>query len=190
MSTPPIKVGFVGLSQVGWATAALVPVLLHPALAGQYRLTALSTRSEASASATAQIYSKVGQPVKAYHGDTSQIASDPDVDLVAVSVRAAHSKDAALPAIEAGKDVFIEWPLSASLQETIELVEASRRKGVRSMVGLQGRHSTAVKKVRCSVVQVPFQCSYCLKVKELVNTGNIGKVMSVNIVSRFPLPTT
>jgi predicted dehydrogenase len=142
-----IRVGFVGLSKTGWASTALAPALLQ--LADQYRLTALSTSSDESASVTAKKYSdQVGHLVKAYHGDTSQIASDPDVDLVVVAVNAALHRETVLPAIEAGKDVFVEWPAGNGLKESIELAEASRRKGIRTMVGLQGRNTPVVKKVR------------------------------------------
>jgi predicted dehydrogenase len=125
---------------------ALVPSLLS--LPDKYTLTALSTTSEASATESAKKQTDaVGHPVKAYHGDTSRIANDPDVDFVAVAVRAPSHKAAVLPAIEAGKDIFIEWPVGASSKETAEIAEAARKKGVRTMVGLQGRHSPVAKKV-------------------------------------------
>jgi hypothetical protein len=64
------------------------------------------------------------------------------------SVNAALHRETVLPAIEAGKDVFVEWPAGNGLKESIELAEASRRKGIRTMVGLQGRNTPVVKKVR------------------------------------------
>ena len=143
----PIKVGFVGLSSSGWASIALAPGLLqHPSL---YKLTAVSTTSPASASESAKKYSEVvGHPVKPFFGDTSKIANDPDVDLVVVSVKAPAHRDALLPAIEAGKNVFVEWPGGLGLEGSSEIAEAARKKGVRTMIGLQGPHSPVVKKVR------------------------------------------
>jgi predicted dehydrogenase len=146
---PPIKVGFVGLSATGWGSIAHAPALLRPSLSSSYTLTAVSTTSEASASASAKKYSEVvGHPVKPFHGDTSKIASDPDVDLVAVAVKAMSHEDAVLPAIEAGKDVFVEWPAGVGLKGVSVIAEAARKKGVRAMVGLQGRQAPIVKKVK------------------------------------------
>jgi len=148
MSTP-IKVGFVGLSAQGWAADTLAPALLHPRLKGVYDLVAISTTSEASAQASANKYSeKVGHPIKAYHGDSSKIASDPDIDLVAVSVKAPLHKEVVIPIIEAKKNYFLEWPAGRSTEETKAIAEATRKNGVKSIIGLQGRHSSTILKVR------------------------------------------
>jgi len=140
-----IKVGFVGLSAAGWASIALAPGLLQTQ---KYTITAVSTTSEASAAASAKKYSEeLGHTVKPFHGDTSQIASDADVDLVVVSVKAPVHKTAVMPVIEAGKNFFLEWPAGVGLEESSAIAEAARKKGLRTIVGLQGRHCPSVKKV-------------------------------------------
>lgn len=144
----PIKVGFVGLSSTGWASVALAPSLLQSKVSSSFDLTAVSTTSAASATASANKYAELlGHPVKAYHGDTSQIAADPNVDLIIVSIKTPYHKAAVLSAIEAGKNVFVEWPAGIGLQESSEIAEAARMKGIKTMVGLQGRHSPMIKKV-------------------------------------------
>jgi len=149
---------------------ALAPGLLRPSLSSSFTLTAVSTTSAASAAASAKKYSEiVGHPVKAFHGHTSQIANDPDVDLVVVAVNGPSHLATSLPAIEAGKDLFVEWPAGAGLKETNAIAEAARKKGVRTMVGLQGRHSPVVKKV-----------------KEIIDSGKIGKILSSSIISLAP----
>jgi predicted dehydrogenase len=147
MPLSPIKVGFVGLSaQGGWASMTHGPALTS--LSNKYTLTAISTSSPESASHTADKFTKsTGHPIKAYHGSSDDIANDPDVELVAVSVKAPGHKKAALPAINAGKDVFLEWPAGVNLAESVELAEAARKQGVRSIVGLQCRQSRSLKKV-------------------------------------------
>ncbi|KAF9044952.1 oxidoreductase [Panaeolus papilionaceus] len=163
----PINVGFVGLSTSGWASFCLAPALLDPRLEGKYRLVAVSTSSPASAKATAELYSEeTGNKVKAYHGSSRRIASDPNVDLVAVSVKAPLHKELALPAIEAGKDLFVEWPAGASLQETIEIAEAAKRKGVKTIVNLNARNSLVVRKI-----------------KSLIDSSAIGQIRSTTLVS-------
>ncbi|KZP22058.1 NAD(P)-binding protein [Athelia psychrophila] len=160
----PIKVGVVGLSSTGWAASALAPGLLN---APSFSLTAVSTTSAASAEASAKKYSALaGHPVKSFHGDASGIANDKDVDLVAVSVKASAQKAVALAVIAAGKDVFIEWPAGANAQDTAEIAAAAKAKGVKSLVGLQGRQAPSIKKV-----------------KEILESGVIGKVRSSSIIA-------
>ena len=144
----PIKTGFVGLSSKGWASGALGQSLMK---SPKYSLVAVSTTSPESAQASAETQSKVvGHAVKAYHGSTKDIANDPDVEFVAVSVKAPLHKEALLPVIEAGKDFFIEWPAGKSLEETTEIARLAKEKGLKTIVGLQGRQSPFVKKVRRS----------------------------------------
>ncbi|PPQ82743.1 hypothetical protein CVT25_009297 [Psilocybe cyanescens] len=165
-----IRVGFVGLSSTGWASTALAPSLIQSSLGGAYDIVAVSTTSEASAKASADKYSEwVGHPIKAYFGDASKISADENVDLVAVAVWAPHHKSVVMRAIEAKKDFFIEWPAGASLKETEEIAAAARKQGVRSIVGLQGRHSAVTRKV-----------------KELLSSGAIGTIRSTNVLALMP----
>jgi predicted dehydrogenase len=50
--------------------------------------------------------------------------------------------------IDAGKVVYCEWPLARNLGEARELAPAARAKGLRTVVGLQGRTGPAVRCVR------------------------------------------
>lgn len=147
-SPSSINVGFVGLSTTGWATV-IEPAL--QSLGDTYRIVAVSTTNETSAQASAQRLSEqTSYPVKAYHGDTTQIANDPDVDFVIVAVKAPQHKDVLLPVIQAKKPFFVEWPAGRNVQETRELADAARQNGVRSIVGLQGRQSPVLNKVGSS----------------------------------------
>ena len=152
----PIQVGFVGLSSTGWAATTLGPSLLHPSLQQKYKLIAVSTTSEESANASAKKHSsQLGHVVRAYYGDTAQIASNPDINLVVVSVRPWHQKNAILPIIEAKKNFFLEWPAGRDLKETLEIADAAHKRGVRSIVGLQTRSSPVVRKVRRLLLVLP-----------------------------------
>lgn len=148
----PIRFGVVGLSNNGgWASTLLAPLLDSTSPVFQkYKLVALSTRSAESARATAEKYSaQLGHTVKAYHGASGarDLAQDPEVDLVVVAVKVTDHKAAVLSAIEVGKDVFVEWPLGKGLQETLEIAQKAKAKGVRGMVGTQGIHTPLVRKV-------------------------------------------
>ena len=105
--------------------------------------------------------------MKAY-GDATALASDPDVDLVVVAVNIAKHYELAKPALEAGKDVFVEWPLGKTTAEAQELRDLARAKGVRTIVGAQARASPLLEKI-----------------KELVDGGEIGNVISTTVVGTF-----
>lgn len=61
---------------------------------------------------------------KAY-SSAEYIAKDPDVDLVVISVKLPFHRDLALPALKAGKDVFVEWPLAIG-EGIDQVVQAAR----------------------------------------------------------------
>lgn len=60
-----------------------------------------------------------------------------------------------MPALHAGKDVFVEWPLGASLAEAEEVTSLAKEKGVKTYVGLQARVQSAMLKVSTSFFQFP-----------------------------------
>jgi len=68
-------------------------------------------------------------------------------------------------ALEAGKHVYCEWPLGATLKETEELAALARQMKVKTMVGLQRRASPAY-----------------MRMRELVQEGYVGKVLSVHMM--------
>ncbi|EMD36015.1 hypothetical protein CERSUDRAFT_156755 [Gelatoporia subvermispora B] len=166
-----IRIGFVGLSKEGWATTMLAPPLTQPPLSSKYKITAICTRSEQSAAVSATEYAKkTGSAVKGYHGTdgTRAIAADEDVDVVVVSVKAPDHFAAAMPALDAGKHLYVEWPAGKSLAETEALSEAARRKGVRTLVGCQGRQSPTLKKL-----------------KEMIENDQLGRIMSTTVTGRM-----
>lgn len=90
--------------------------------------------------------------VKAYHGNTSAIANDPNVDLVVVSIHISQHKAAIQPIVDAKKDLFIEWPVGASVQDTKDILDIVKKGGTRAVVGLQAKYSPVFKKV-CSIIR-------------------------------------
>lgn len=100
----------------------------------------------------------------ATYSDPAALASDPNVDIVAVSVNVPQHYDLIRPALEAGKDVFSEWPLARNLQEAEELVLLAKEKDVRTMVGLQARQNPSI-----------------IKARELVASGKLGKILGTTM---------
>ncbi|KAK0451261.1 NAD-binding Rossmann fold oxidoreductase [Desarmillaria tabescens] len=168
--TEPIRLGVIGLSTKGWASTNLVPPLLAPPLSSHYKLLAVSTTNPTSAATSAAKYSTTETTVKGYHTPES-ITADPSLDMITVSVKTPNHVENATKAIEAGKDLFIEWPAGRGLKETKLLADLAKEKGIRTIVGLQARQSPLFRKV-----------------KTLVEEGEIGDILSTSMTSRISGP--
>ena len=141
-----IRLGMIGLSAdpKAWATSAHVGPLQSTPLSNKYQLTAVAASSETSAKAAAKAH---GIPVKHAYYSADAIANDPEVDMVAVSVKVQLHKELAIPVLNAKKDIFVEWPLGRTLKEAEELAALAKKQGVRTVIGLQARNSPVVLKV-------------------------------------------
>ena len=166
----PIRVGLVGLSTSSnprapgaWGVNAHLPSLLN---SPSYTITAVCNSSVASAEASIA-HHKLGDAVIAY-GSPQDLAKDPNVDMVVVSVNVDKHYALAKPAILAKKDIFVEWPLGVNTEEAEELTMLANREGVKTIVGLQARADPMV-----------------VKIKELVDSGRIGEVKSSTVVGQF-----
>ncbi|KAJ8125724.1 hypothetical protein O1611_g7914 [Lasiodiplodia mahajangana] len=179
----PIRVGIVGLrpgpegeppvsNGLGyWAAVAHLPALR--ALSEYYEIVAVSNSSVESATRAIKQYG-LPESTKAY-GSPEDIANDPNVDLVVVSVNVGKHLALAKPALEKKKKVFVEWPLGAGLAESEELYKLAETAGVRTSVGVQARADPLV-----------------AKVKSIVESGQIGKVVNSSAwvsASVFPYDT-
>ncbi|KAI0869238.1 oxidoreductase [Hypoxylon argillaceum] len=176
----PIRVGIVGLrpspgekpavvASLGyWAAVAHLPALR--ALPEYYEIVAVCNSNVESATRAIKQYG-LPESVRAY-GDHKDLANDPNVDLVVISVNVGKHLELAKPALENKKQVFVEWPLGAGLAETEELYRLAETAGVRTSVGVQARADPLV-----------------AKVKSIVESGQIGKVVNSSAwVSSSVLP--
>lgn len=165
----PIRVGLIGLGPKhtgavtpgAWSSIAHIPsIQLLPA----YELVAVANSTAESAR---KAIAEHGLPasVKAY-GSAEDLANDPDVDLVVVSVRVGKHFQLSKPAILKKKDILVEWPLGASLEESEELTRLAAANGVKTAMGLQG-----------------VAGKLALKMRELVAGGKIGRVLSTSVSS-------
>ncbi|KAL1892594.1 hypothetical protein Sste5346_006879 [Sporothrix stenoceras] len=166
MSPAPVRVAIIGLSQsatTAWASVALLPNFLNEAGRERFQIVALLNTSVAKAEAAIQAYGLDPKTTKAY-GKPEDLAADPDVDFVLCSTRVDTHYAAILPSLNAGKDVYVEWPITSNLADTQKLVEAAEASGSGVIVGTQRRYAPAV-----------------LKVQELLDSGAIGKVQNVQV---------
>ncbi len=116
-----------------------------------------------------------GSPRK--HGDFRRLLDDPDVDAVVVSTPDHWHALMTMMACAAGKDVYVEKPLSLFVREGRWMVDAARRHGRVVQVGTQQRSGPHYQKAR-----------------ELIRNGHIGEVVSAcmwsyrNIMPGFGSP--
>ena len=153
-SPPKIRVGLVGAGQ--WAAFGHVPALKS---LPEYELYAVATTRQETAHEAADKFGIL----HAHVGADSLIAS-PDVDLVVVNNRAPEHFPVALAAIEAGKHVYCEWPLTTNTADSRTLLDAAEKATVRHAVGLQRRMAAS---------------SGLLK--RLLGEGYVGEVRSVHL---------
>jgi predicted dehydrogenase len=135
----PLRVGIVGANaERAWARDAHVPAL---AVLPQFSLNAVSARTQALAEKAAAAF---GVP-RAF-GDSLALVRDPEIDVVAVTVKVPEHRPIVLAALEAGKHVFCEWPLGRDAAEAEEMARAAARaRGSHVVIGLQALSAPAVR---------------------------------------------
>ncbi len=152
-----IRLGIIGANiHRGWAPRAHLPAIVA---SPEFELTAVCTTRMESAEESRQKYG-----AKLAFDDYHKMLAHPDIDAVAVSLRVPAHYEPTMDAINAGKHVYVEWPLGRTTAEAQEMADAAQAKGVRNMVGLQARAAPSI-----------------LYAKELVESGYVGEVMSCHV---------
>ena len=157
----PIRVAIAGLSAspLAWANISHLPVLQHHP---RYELAALITRSSDTAKATIAAHS-LPSSIKVF-SSTAEAAADSSIDLIVISVKMPLHHELALPALKAGKSIYVEWPLASSVAEAEVLAKAARENGTKSFVGLQDGLDPTTQTI-----------------KKLLDDGRIGDVWSSTV---------
>jgi predicted dehydrogenase len=121
-------------------------------------------------------------PSEKGYSSAADIAADPDIDLVVVGVKVPLHKELVLPALMAGKDVFVEWPLANGAAEARELVNAAKEGGCRTIVGLQARCSPVILKVCEMLLFYDYRSAEFNQAKVIIESGALGKILSTDIL--------
>lgn len=161
----PIRIALIGLSAsstTSWAAEAHLPYLLSARGKQHYTIVALLNSSQQAAEAARSTFA-LSPDVKTY-GDPDALAKNPDVDLVVVSTRVDTHVSVVEPSLRAGKAAYVEWPLAENYERAAALAKHLHHGPAYGMVGLQGRVSPVI-----------------LKVKEVIKSGRIGKVFSSDV---------
>jgi predicted dehydrogenase len=158
MPESPLGVGIIGVSPLrGWAATAHIPALRA---LPDYQIRALSAHSAETARAAGEVFG-----VSAVFTDHEQLVTQPDIDLVAVTVKVPHHRQLVSAALAAGKAVYCEWPLGRDLDDAQAMAALAAEQGVRTAAGLQARQAPAVEFVQ-----------------ELLGNGYAGEVLSTTMV--------
>src|SRR2546427_5338032 len=158
MPESTLGVGIIGVSPVrGWAATAHIPALRA---LPTYEIRALSGHSAESARAAGEVFG-----VSAVFSDHQQLVSQPDIDVVAVTVKVPHHRELVSAALAAGKAVYCEWPLGRDLDDARAMAALAAKQGVRTVVGLQARQAPAIEFVQ-----------------GLLRDGYVGEVLSTTMV--------
>ena len=136
-----IRVGLIGANvHSGWGSSVHARVI--DALP-DWDLVAVCTAHRETAEESAQHFG-------ATHGfhDFRELAECPDVDVVSVAVRVPFHHEMVMAALAAGKHVYCEWPLGATLAQAEEMAARAHERGARHVVGLQNRADPVYAEVR------------------------------------------
>ncbi|MDO4823790.1 MAG: Gfo/Idh/MocA family oxidoreductase [Bacteroidales bacterium] len=107
--------------------------------------------------------------IRHYYNDPVELINDPDVNAVYIATPPSSHATFAMMALRAGKPAYVEKPLAASYEDCLRINKVSEQTGIPCFVAYYRRY-----------------LPYFQKVKELVDTGQIGKILSVQI--RFAVP--
>src|SRR5947207_7180913 len=153
-----LGVGIIGVSPTrGWAATVHIPALRA---LPNYEIRSLSAHSAESARAAGEVFG-----ISAAFSDHEQLVTQPDIDMVAVTVKVPHHRELVTAALAAGKAVYCEWPLGRDLDDARAMAALAAERGIRTVVGLQGRQAPAIGFVQ-----------------ELLSDGYVGEVLSTTMV--------
>lgn len=152
-----IKIGLVGAGWMGKShTNSFVNALLLFGPEGGKPVFELVSDVEEEAARLA--VEKLGY--RRFTTDWKEVVSDPEVDVVDIATPNFLHYEIAKAALENGKHVYCEKPLTLTAEESQELADLAREKGVVNYVGFNNVMNPATHYI-----------------KELITSGKLGKIM-------------
>ena len=152
-----IRIGLVGSGWMGKAHSSALAdaeMLFGP----EYGVASFEMVADNNEAAAKSAQEKIG--FRTISTDWHDVVTNPNVDLVDIATPNAFHYQVAKAALENGKNVYCEKPLSISAEESRELAEIAAEKGVVNYVGFNNTQNPANAYVR-----------------ELVQSGALGEIM-------------
>lgn len=171
MSIESVGVGIIGVGDRGCFVlgARLRELEAETGL----RIVALCDTNATRLNEAAEYLSHHGRSSKAtafrLHADYRQLIDDPAVDLIVITTHTYVHRDPAVYALESGKAVYLDKPISVTESDALEILAAERRTNNRLIMGFTRRYEPA------------WQKTY-----ELISDGAVGDVHLVQIRSLIP----
>jgi myo-inositol 2-dehydrogenase / D-chiro-inositol 1-dehydrogenase len=159
LSSKPVGIGLIGAGQIGKVHAQNVSRRVPNA-----RLVGIADSNLAAAKSVAATTG-----VEEVQADYAALLRNPEVDAVIVATPTFMKLQIVKAAIEAGKHVFCEKPISITLPEADEFVRTVQRGGTKVQIGYQRR----------------FDPSY-MRVKKAIDSGEIGTMLLLRSNTRDP----
>ena len=107
----------------------------------------------------------------ALYNNPLELIQDHNVNTIVITTPTAAHLEAAVPALESGKKVYLDKPIAHTLEDSVAIREAEHRSGNEMIMGFTRRYETL-----------------WIKLYELLQSGVIGdlKMMLIRSVSRIP----
>ncbi len=125
---------------------------------------AVMSRNEAKARSYAERHG-----IAKWYTDPQELIDDPDVNAIYIATPPSSHATFAIMAMKAGKPVYVEKPLASSYEDCTRVNRVSE-----------------ATKVPCFVAYYRRYLPYFQKVKSIIDSGTIGKVINVQV--RFAVP--
>jgi predicted dehydrogenase len=151
-----------GIMATGWIAEMMTADLKIDG----HEVTAVGSRSAAKAEAFAQRFG-----IPRHHASYQALVEDPAVDIVYIGTPHPHHAAGALQALQAGKHVLIEKPLTINAGEARQIQQAAAQRGLFAMEAMWTRF-----------------LPHMVRLRELVRTGALGDIMAVTADHTQSLP--
>ncbi|MDI2132170.1 Gfo/Idh/MocA family protein [Yinghuangia seranimata] len=156
-----IRIGVLGAARIA-PNALTKPARLVP----EVTVAAVAARDPEKAEAFAR-----RQGIRTVHRDYAELLADPDLDAVYIPLPNGLHAEWAVRALEAGKHVLCEKPMTANEAEAREVAEAAKRTGLVCMEAFHWRYHPLARRMR-----------------EILDEEEIGAVRHISTTMCFPLP--
>ena len=126
----------------------------------------------AAADADARALEAIAHTYKVHvYADYKQMLDEEKPDLVSIAVPTRLHREVAIAAMKRGVHVFLEKPITASVEEGQEIVDCARREGVKLAVGHIERFNPAV-----------------IELKKQLDAGHLGRIFQIHARRVGPFP--
>ena len=166
-----IRIGLVG---AGWMGKAHSSAMLNEQMlfGPEYGVPVFEMVADNNAASAKVAKEKIG--FNRVTDDWKVLVNDPDIDLVDIATPNAFHYQVAKAALEAGKNVYCEKPLSISAAESKELAELAAKKGVINYVGFNNTQNPANAYVRELAPTLPITWRHINKLAGCGALGDLG----------------